>query len=84
MMNQNSSQKFTVFSRSYEFSDGELIEVKRLLTHIEQTAIDSENTPIDAREVAMVTDRVVERIVWRDPHLQQVIQEALDDLRFGT
>ncbi|BAU15924.1 hypothetical protein LEP3755_64900 (plasmid) [Leptolyngbya sp. NIES-3755] len=82
-MNQNSSQRSIIPSRNSEFSADELSEINRLLTYIEQTAIDSENTPIHASEILTVANSVIKRVVWRQENLQQIIQEALDDLRFG-
>lgn len=84
MMNQNPPQRSIVPGTNFEFSANELSEVNRLLHYIEQTAIDSENTPIHATEIQIVADLVIERIVWRHSNLQQIIQEALDDLRFGA
>jgi len=83
MMNQNSSQRSITPGRTCKFKADELSEVTRLLTHIEQTAIDSENAPIHTDEVLSTANLVVERLVWGNQNLQQVIQEALDDLRFG-
>ena len=60
----------------------DLSEAHRLFQHIQQTAIDSENRPIKPDEVATVSDRVIHALVWQHPHLNQVIQESLDDLRF--
>lgn len=84
MVNQNSSQRSIVSARNLESRVNELSEINRLLEYIEQTAIDSENTAINASEVSIVADLVIKRIVWRHENLQQVIQEALDDLRFGA
>lgn len=91
-MNQNSLQQSIVPSGNFELSADQLSEVSRLLTYIEQTAIgfaklrriDSENTPIHPAEIPIVANLVIERIVWRHENLQQIIQEALDDLRFGA
>jgi hypothetical protein len=69
-----------VFPESLHLSD--LPEVHRLIQHIQHTAIDSENTPITSQEVAAVSNRVIHALVWQYPHLNQVIQESLDDLRF--
>ena len=60
-----------------------LSAVEQLLTYIQQTAIDSENTPIAASEVPIVAHCVVQRLVLQHPHLAQVIQEVLDDFRFN-
>lgn len=84
MMNQNPSQRSLIPRNNFEFSANELSEVNRLLHYIDQTAIDSENTPIHATEILIVAYLVIERIVWRHENLQQIIQEALDDLRFGA
>ncbi|MGG6268993.1 hypothetical protein ACQ4M3_30675 [Leptolyngbya sp. AN03gr2] len=83
-MNQNSSQSSIVPANDREFSANELDEVNRLLNYIKQTAIDSENTPIHDTEILIVANLVIKRIVWKQENLQQVIQEALDDLRFGA
>jgi hypothetical protein len=60
----------------------ELKEVKRLLTYIQQTGIDSENTPIHLSEVPIVADLMIQTLVLQHPHLDQIIQETLDALRF--
>lgn len=59
-----------------------LTEVDRLLSHIQATAIDSEQASITPGEVPVIANAVVRRLVWGDPCLNQVIQEELDELRF--
>jgi hypothetical protein len=61
----------------------QLTAIKQLLTHIQQSAIDSENTPIVSAEVPSVVNLIVQRLVLQHPHLDQIIQEILDDLRFN-
>ncbi|MCU0548427.1 MAG: hypothetical protein MUC48_03680 [Leptolyngbya sp. Prado105] len=67
---------------SSQVSTVELSKVKRLLTYIQQTAIDSENTPIQPSEVSIVADLMIQTLVLQHPHLDQIIQETLDALRF--
>ncbi|MCU0550563.1 MAG: hypothetical protein MUC48_14535 [Leptolyngbya sp. Prado105] len=57
--------------------------MEELLVYIEQTAIDSESTPIAPDEVAIVADLIIQRLVLRHPCLDQTVQEILDDLRFS-
>lgn len=83
MMNRNSSQSSIVSANDREFSANQLDEINRLLNHIGQTAINSEKTSIHITEIATVANSVIKRIIWSHGDLQQVIQEALDDLRFG-
>lgn len=84
MINQNSSQRSNFPTNYPKFNLNELSEVNRLLDHIEKTAIDSENAPIHASEISTVANLVLNRIIWKHENLQQIIQEALDDLRFGA
>lgn len=53
-MNQDFSQQLA----ARQFS-----EVEQLLNYIEQTAIDSESTPISPDEVEIVTHLVIQRLV---------------------
>ncbi len=59
-----------------------LVGVTRLVTHIQASALDSNQTPIRIEEVPVVTNSVIERLVWGYPYLDQVVQEELDELRF--
>jgi hypothetical protein len=61
---------------------GNLAEVDRLILYIQQNAIDSEQQPVRMEEVPIVAGLVLQRLVWRSPNLEQVLQEVLDDLRF--
>ena len=61
----------------------EFSEVTRLLTHIQQCAIDSEGTSIRSDEVFVVANLLIQRLVWQHPNFDQMIQEALDDLHFS-
>ncbi|GAP99756.1 hypothetical protein [Leptolyngbya sp. NIES-2104] len=74
-MNQDFSQRLA----ARQFS-----EVEQLLNYIEQTAIDSESTPIAPDEVEIVTNLIIQRLVLQHPCLDQTIQEILDDLRFSA
>jgi hypothetical protein len=74
-MNQDFSQQLA--ARQFN-------EVEQLLNYIEQTAIDSESTPIAPDEVEIVTHLVIQRLVLQHPCLDQTIQETLDDLRFSA
>ena len=65
---------------TYTLTD--LTEVNRLLMYIQNCAIDSEGSHILADEVPIVTNLVIQQLVWRYPHLDQIIQELLDNLRF--
>ena len=60
------------------------IEINRLLTYIGQNAIDSERSPIQPDEIPAVVNCLIQRLVWQHPHLDQVLQEILDDLRYGV
>jgi hypothetical protein len=60
----------------------ELAEVNRLLMYIQNRAIDSEGSPVHADEVSIVTNLVIQQLIWRYPYLDQIIQELLDNLRF--
>ena len=74
-MTQHSSLAFT-----YNLTD--LTEVDRLLMYIQNRAIDSEGSRVLADEVPIVTNLVIQQLVWRYPCLDQIIQELLDNLRF--
>jgi len=74
-MTQHSSVAST-----YTLTD--LTEVNRLLMYIQNRAIDSEGSHILADEVPIVTNLVIQQLVWRYPYLDQIIQELLDNLRF--
>jgi hypothetical protein len=65
---------------TYNLTD--LTEVNRLLMYIQNLAIDSEGSPILADEVPIVTNLLIQQLVWRYPYLDQIIQELLDNLRF--
>lgn len=80
-MNQELSPQ-SILPGQANITVSELKEVKRLLTYIQQTAIDSENTPIHLSEVPIVADLMIQTLVLRHPHLDQIIQETLDALRF--
>lgn len=60
-----------------------MIEINRLLTYIAQNTTDSEHSPIQQDEIPAVVNCLIQRLVWQHPHLDQVLQEILDDLRFG-
>jgi len=72
-MTQNFSETATL---------GDLAEVNRLILYIQQNAIDSEQQPVRTEEVSIVAGLLLQRLVWRSPNLEQVLQEVLDDLRF--
>jgi hypothetical protein len=72
-MTQNFSETVTL---------GDLAEVNRLILYIQQNAIDSERQPVRLEEVSIVAGLVLQRLVWRSPNLEQVLQEVLDELRF--
>jgi hypothetical protein len=65
---------------TYTLTD--LTEVNRLLMYIQNRAIDSEGSHILADEVPIVTNLVIQQLVWRYPYLDQIVQELLDNLRF--
>lgn len=60
------------------------IEINRLLTYIGQNTRDSERSPIQTDEIPAVVNCLIQRLVWQHPHLDQVLQEILDDLRYGV
>jgi hypothetical protein len=60
----------------------ELAEVNRLLMYIQNRAIDSEGSPVRVDEVPIVTNLVIQQLIWRYPYLDQILQELLDNLRF--
>ncbi|NET33341.1 MAG: hypothetical protein F6K19_15195 [Cyanothece sp. SIO1E1] len=60
----------------------ELTEVNRLLTHIQASVIDSEQTPIRPEEVPVIANLLIEQLIWQYPYLDQVLQELLDNLHF--
>ena len=72
-MTQNFSETVTL---------GNLAEVNRLILYIQQNAIDSEQQPVRTEEVPIVAGLLLQRLVWRSPNLEQVLQEVMDDLRF--
>lgn len=59
------------------------IELDRLLTYIAENTQDSERSPIQANEIPAVVNCLIQRLIWQQPHLDQVLQEILDDLRFS-
>lgn len=59
------------------------IEINRLLTYIGQNTIDSERSPIQPDEIPAVVNCLIQRLIWQQPCLDQVLQEILDDLRFS-
>ncbi|NJR71457.1 MAG: hypothetical protein HC771_24710 [Synechococcales cyanobacterium CRU_2_2] len=65
---------------AYNLTD--LTEVNRLLMYIQNRAIDSEGNLIRADEVPVVTNLVIQKLIWHYPYLDQIIQELLDNLRF--
>lgn len=73
-MNQNLSQKLAA---------SPLGTMEQLLIYIQETAIDSERTPIAPDEVAIVANLIIQRLVLQHPCLDQTVQEILDDLRFS-
>ncbi len=58
-------------------------EINRLLTYIGQNTLDSERMPIQSDEIPAVVNCLIQRLIWQQRHLDQVLQEILDDLRFG-
>lgn len=68
---------------SQELAARPLSTMKHLLIYIQETAIDSEHTPIAPDEVAIVANLTIQRLVLQYPFLDQTIQEILDDLRFS-
>ncbi|MEP0915363.1 hypothetical protein NC981_00910 [Leptolyngbya sp. DQ-M1] len=60
------------------------IEINRLLTYIGQNTRDSERSLIQADEIPAVVNCLIQRLIWQHPHLDQVLQEILDDLRYGV
>lgn len=60
------------------------IEINRLLTYIGQNTIDSERSLIQPDEIPAVVNCLIQRLIWQHPHLDQVLQEILDDLRYGV
>ena len=56
----------------------------QLVSHIQETGIDSEGTPIVMGEVHQILENLVQHLILNCPNLNQVIQENLDDLRFKT
>ncbi|MCU0552889.1 MAG: hypothetical protein MUC48_26460 [Leptolyngbya sp. Prado105] len=74
-MKQNRSQLLSL--------DG-LSAIEQLQNHIQQSAMDSENTPILSDEVSTVANLVIQRLVLHHSQLDQIIQEILDNLRFNV
>lgn len=60
------------------------IEINRLLTYIGQNTLDSERSLIQPDEIPAVVNCLIQRLIWQHPHLDQVLQEILDDLRYGV
>ncbi len=60
--------------KSPQSSICEVSEVTRLLTHIQQCAIDSEGTSIRSDEVFVVANLLIQRLVW----------QLLDDNEIGN
>lgn len=63
--------------------DSEEHEIHRLLIYIEQNTSDSERSPIQPDEIPFVVNCLIQRLIWQHSCLDQVLQEILDDLRFG-
>ncbi len=61
-----------------------VLEIDRLLTYVVQNTIDSEQLPIQPDEVPAVMNCLIQRLIWQHAHLDQVLQEMLDDLRFSV
>ena len=59
-----------------------LSEVNQLIDYVRHHAVDSEQTPICSDEISIVTNRLIQQLIWNYPYLDQVLQEVLDDLRF--
>ncbi|KAM3090902.1 hypothetical protein ACKFKF_34125 [Phormidesmis sp. 146-12] len=70
--------------QSFQSSVCKVSEMTRLLTHIQHCAIDSEGSSIRPDEVSVVAEILIQRLVWQHPNFEQMIQEILDDLRFGN
>ncbi len=68
---------------TYESSCSAL-EMDRLVTYIAQNTIDSEQSLIKPDEVPAVVNCLIQRLIWQHTHLDQVLQESLDDLRFSV
>ncbi len=60
------------------------LEMDRLVTYIAQNTIDSEQSLIQPDEVPAVVNCLIQRLIWQHTHLDQVLQESLDDLRFSV
>ena len=58
------------------------LEMDRLVTYIAQNTIDSEQSLIQPDEIPAVVDCLIQRLIWQHSHVDQVLQEILDDLRF--
>ncbi|MDX2244948.1 MAG: hypothetical protein NW224_30095 [Leptolyngbyaceae cyanobacterium bins.302] len=72
-MNQNLSDTTILYNLS---------EVNRLIVYIRQHTVDSEQTPICSDEIPTIANQLIQQLVWKSPHLDQVLQELLDELRF--
>lgn len=71
-----------MLNSSHRFSQSSLVEIDRLVHYIQHHAVDSEHTPIQPDETIEIVNQLIQQLVWRYPHLDQVLQELLDDLRF--
>lgn len=65
------------------FKVQELSKVRQLLDYIERSTVDSEHGLIRAEEVSDVANLVIDQLIFKHPHLDQILQELLDELRFG-
>lgn len=62
----------------------QLDPMSRLVAYIGQHTVDSEQQPIHSEEIPTVVDHLIQQLVLKYPHLDEVLQETLDDLRYGT
>lgn len=59
-----------------------LAEVQRLLTYLQEQAVDSHNIAITPEESTKLAGYLLERLVFKSPLLDEIIQEELDNLRY--
>jgi hypothetical protein len=59
-----------------------LAEVQRLLTYLQEQAVDSHNIAITPEEATTLASCLLERLVFKFPLLDEIIQEELDNLRY--
>lgn len=57
-------------------------EVQRLLTYLQEQAVDSQSIPITSGELPVLANCLIHCLVIQNPLLSEMIQEELDNLRY--